>query len=66
MKDETAGLPIKEFAGLMPKMYLFLVNDSSEHKKANRGGGGNNSVVTKISHNEYRDVLLNKNCLRIR
>ena len=36
-------------------MYSFLVNDNSEHKKA-KGGNGN--------HNEYKDVLLNKNSLR--
>ena len=34
MKDETAGVVIKEFAGLKRKMYFFLVDDSSEHKKA--------------------------------
>ena len=27
MKDETASLPNKEFAGLKLKMYLFLVDD---------------------------------------
>ena len=34
MKDETAGVAIKEFVGLKLKMYLSLVNDSSEHKNA--------------------------------
>ena len=34
MKDETAGVAIKEFVGLNLKMYSFLVDDSSEHKKA--------------------------------
>ena len=33
MKDETAGVAIKEFVGLKPKMYSFLVDDNSEHKK---------------------------------
>ena len=33
MKNETGGAAIKEFVGLKPKMYLFLVDDSSEHKK---------------------------------
>ena len=32
MKDETRGVAIKEFVGLKPKLYLFLV-DNSEHKK---------------------------------
>ena len=26
--------------------------------------GVNRNVVAKISHNEYKDVLLNKTCLR--
>ena len=28
MKDETSGVTIKEFVGLKPKMYCFLVDDS--------------------------------------
>ena len=33
MKDETAGIAIEEFVGLKTKMYSYLVNDNSEHKK---------------------------------
>ena len=33
MKDETAGVTIKDFVGLKPKMYAFFV-DNSKHKKA--------------------------------
>ena len=33
MKDETTGLPIKEFVGLKPKMYSLLVDDCSEQQK---------------------------------
>ena len=36
MRGEIAGLLIKELAGLKPKMYSFLVDDSSEHKKSKR------------------------------
>ena len=61
IKDETGGVAIKEFVGLKPKMYLFLVDDSSEHRKAK---GINKNVVETISHNEYKNVLLNKKCLR--
>ena len=61
MKDETAGVAIKEFVGLKPKMYSFLVDDSSEHKKAM---DVNKNFVTGISHNEYSDVLLNNKCWR--
>ena len=61
MKNETARVPIEEFVRLKPKMYSFLVDDSSEHKKAN---GVNKRVVTTINHKEYKDVLLNNRCLR--
>ena len=61
MKDETAGVVIEEFVGLKPKMYSDLVDDNSQHKKAK---GINKNVVAAISHNEYKDVMLNKKCLR--
>ena len=61
MKDETAGVTIEEFLGLKPKIYSYLVNDNSEHKKVE---GVNRNVAAKISHNECKDVLLNKKCLR--
>ena len=61
IRDETAGFAIEEFVGLKPKMYLYLVDDNSEHKKAK---GINKNVVVTISHNKYKDVLLNKKCLR--
>ena len=60
MKEKTRGVVIKEFVGLKPKMYSFLV-DNNQHKKAK---GVNRNVVATISHNEYKDVLLNKKCLR--
>ena len=52
---------MKEFVGLKPKMYSFLVDDNSEHKEAK---GVNKNVVATISHNGYKDVLLNNKCLR--
>ena len=61
MKDETGGVAIEEFVGLKPKMYSFLVDDNSEHKKAK---GVNRNVVATISHSEYKNVLLNKKCFR--
>ena len=33
MKDETAGVAVKEFVGLKPKTNSFLVDDICEHKK---------------------------------
>ena len=61
MKDETAGVAIEEFVWLKPKMYWYLVDNNRENKKAK---GVNKNVVVTISHNEYKDVLLNKKCLR--
>ena len=60
MKDETGGVAVKEFVGLKPEMYSFLV-DNNNHKKAK---GVNKNVVQTIPHNEYKDILLNKKCLR--
>ena len=61
MKDETGGVAIEEFGGLKPKMYLFLVGDNSEHKKTK---DVNKNVVATISHNEYKDHLLNNKRIR--
>ena len=52
MKDETRGIAIEEFMEL--KMYSFSVD--SEYEKAK---GANKNVIATISHNEYKDVLLN-------
>ena len=38
-----------------------MVDNSSEHKIAK---DVNKNVVAAISHNEYKDVLLNNKCLR--
>ena len=62
MKDEMGGIVIDEFVGLKPKMSSILLNDSSEYKKAK---GINKNVVVKISHNDNKNVLLNKKCLDI-
>ena len=61
MYDETSGVNIKEFVGLNTKMYSFFTDDSSEHKKAK---DVNKNVVATISHNDYKDALLNNKCLR--
>ena len=61
MKDETGGVAIEEFVGLKSKIHSLLVDDSSEHKKAK---GVNKNVVARISHSEYKYVLLNNKRLR--
>ena len=60
MKDETAGVAIKELVGLKSKMYSFLVDESDEHEKTK----GVNKIVlaTIMNTNEYKNVLLNNNC----
>lgn len=42
-------------------MYSSLVNDSCKHKKAKYV---NKNIVATISYNEYKDSLLNNNCLK--
>ena len=49
MKDETGGIAIEGFVGLKPKMYLFLVDDSNEYKKAK---GVNKNITARISYSE--------------
>ena len=61
MKDEITGVAIEEFVGLKPRMYSYLVDDNSEHKQAKKV---NKNIVATISHNKYKDVLLNKKCLK--
>ena len=61
MKYETSGVVIEEVVGLKPEIYSFLVDDNSEHKKANEV---NKNVVATIGHSEYKNVLLNNKCLR--
>ena len=60
MKDAKGSVAIEEFVGLEPKMFLILVSNSSEYKKAK---GVNKNVVPKITHNEYKYNFLNKNSL---
>ena len=61
MKDETAGIANWKICWIKTKMYSYLVADNSEHKKSK---GVNNNVIATTSDNEYKDVLLNKKCLR--
>ena len=56
MKDETGSVTIQEFVGLKSRMHSFLVDDNSEHEKAK---DVNRNVVATISHDEYKDLLLN-------
>ena len=42
-------------------MYSFMVDDNSKHKKAK---DVDINAVATISYSEYKNVLLNKECLR--
>ena len=52
---------MKEFVRFKLKMYSYLVDNNIEHKKSK---GIHKDVFATISHNKYKDVLLNKKCLR--
>ena len=67
MKGESGGAAI-EYVGLKLKIYSFLVEEYSEHKKANVVNRIINerirNVVATVSDNEFKDVLLNNKCFR--
>ena len=54
-RDETAGIPIREFIGLKSKMYSISLDNEKDSKKAK---GVKKNVIRKgISHGDYIDVL---------
>ena len=61
MKGKTSGVAMEEFVRLKPKMYSYLADDNSEHKKAK---DPNWNIDATINYNECKGVLLNKKCLR--
>ena len=61
IKNETRSVATEEIFGLKPKMYSFLLDDNNKHKKTK---DVNENVIAAISHNQYKDVLLNNKCLR--
>ena len=57
-KDETAGTPIREFVGLRPKMYSFLLEGGKEKKTAK---GVKKSVKEReIRHGDFKDCLFSR------
>ena len=62
MKYETTGVTIEEYVKLKLKIYSLLVDDCSVYKKAK---DLNQNIAEKITHNEYKDALLNNKCIRI-
>ena len=59
MKGETGGAAFN-FVSWKAKMYSFMVGDNKKTK------GGNRNVVATISHNEYKDILLNNECFKVK
>ena len=57
-KDEACGVPIIEFVGLRSKMYTYLKNDETGGKTAK--GIEKNVIKNNIKHEDYKNVLLNK------
>ena len=55
MKNKSRDASIQEFVRLKQNLYSLLV-DNSERKKAK---GMKRNIVATISHNEYKNVLLN-------
>ena len=54
MENKTAGVIIKGFVRLKPKMYSFFVDDSSNHQKKTKSV--NKIVIAKINYNEHKDL----------
>ena len=63
VNNKNEGVETETFVGLKSEMPSYLANDNSKDKKAK---GVNRNVVVEISHNEYKDLLSNKNVLDIR
>jgi len=60
-KDETHGIPIREFVGLRPKMYSILYHENgSEIQKKVAKGISKSVTKNKIRHAHYKDCLFNK------
>ena len=59
MKDNSSGKIIQEFVGLRAKLYSFKMwGDSSEHKRCK--GVKKNVVKNRITHDDYKNCLLNR------
>ena len=61
MKDEVKGKIISKFIGLKSKTYSLIAIDGGEIKKAKEV---NKNVFKSIRHEEYIDVLFNKQMMR--
>ena len=61
MKYEKGNILIEELFALNKKMDLYLIVDKRGHEKPK---GVNKNAFVELSYDEFKDVLLNKKCLR--
>ena len=57
-KDEAAGMPIVEFIGFRSKMYSYVKDNGKNEKTAK--GVRKNVIKKNITHENYKDCLLNR------
>ena len=57
LKDETAGVPIREFVALGAKQYAFKLENEKEEKKSK--GVKKNVLKRKITFEDYKNSLFN-------
>lgn len=57
MKDETNGVPIREFIGLRCKCYSILEYDNHDKKVAK--GVPRIAIKNQLTHEKYKDCLFN-------
>jgi hypothetical protein len=57
-KDETGGVPIKEFVGLRAKCYSFVTAENHSERKAK--GVNRKALKAYLAHQDYRDTLFKK------
>ena len=55
MKDEAAGMVIKEFIGFRSKMYSYEINNKTTKKCK---GESKHNIKKHITIDDYRDILL--------
>jgi len=59
MKDETRGVPIREFVGLRPNMYSILYNENGEEIEKKTAKGITRCVTNKkIRHAHYKKMFI--------
>ena len=62
MKDETCGVPIKDFEGLKSKMCTSTTEDNHESKKAK--DTSKNAADDELKYEDYKNVLVNRLYIR--